>query len=217
MTDLGSDLDDDDEPKVSEEMEPDKLLPVGRKPERGEKAFTEQQLIEIENAFKVFDADGNGLLDRREMKVAMKGLGMGTNRDDITRIMEEVDADGSGTIDKHEFIEIVRPILGGRDPHAEVRKCFEFFDGNGSGVITAADLASVMQESGEENVTAEEIEPMMQVADMDGDGAVSITDFVRLGARMNLTQRYDPKEASERERSRQEAAARAAAAAAAEI
>jgi Ca2+-binding EF-hand superfamily protein len=215
MTDLEGDTpldeeeEDDDDPKGIEEMDADQLLPGGRRP-RLSRAFTSQQLIEIENAFKMFDADGNGSIDRREMKVAMKALGMSTKADDIARIMDEVDVDGSGTIDKDEFIEIVRPVLGGRDPHSEVRKCFEYFDVNESGVITAADLVTVMEELGED-VTSQEVEAMMEVADRDGDGAVSMTEFVRLAARLNLAPPYDPQEAAERDAIRERARDAAAA------
>ena len=104
---------------------------------------------------------------------------MSTRADDIARIMDEVDVDGSGTIDKDEFIEIVRPVLGGRDPHSEVRKCFEYFDVNESGVITAADLVTVMEELGED-VTSQEIEAMMEVADRDGDGAMAANSQVKI-------------------------------------
>merc|ERR1719440_436441 len=97
-------------------MDPNQLVSKGPTPHL-RRAFTAQQLIEIENAFKMFDPDGSGSIDRREMRVAMKALGMSTKADDIARIMEE-------------FIEIVRPVLGGRDPHSEVRKCFEYFDVN---------------------------------------------------------------------------------------
>ena len=165
---------DDDEPSGLVEMDPNQLLSKGPSPHLS-RAFTAQQLIEIENAFKMFDPDGSGDIDRREMKVAMKALGMSTKAEDIARIMDEVDVDGSGTIDKDEFIEIVRPVLGGRDPHSEVRKCFEYFDVNESGVITAADLVTVMEELGED-VTSQEIEAMMEVADRDGDGAMA-ADF----------------------------------------
>merc|ERR1719353_652797 len=196
---------EEEPPTGPEDMKPDQLLAGGRRP-RLSRAFTSQQLLEIENAFKLFDADGNGSIDRREMKVAMKALGMSTKADDITRIMDEVDIDKSGTIDKEEFIEIVRPVLGGRDPHSEVRKCFEYFDVNENGMITTSDLVTVMEELGED-CTPEEIEAMMEVADRDGDGGVSMTEFVRLAARLNLAPPYDPQEAAERDAIRERAQA----------
>merc|ERR1719160_72581 len=107
MTDVEGDalLDDEDDEGLPrggpEDMQTDQLLSGGRRP-RLSRAFTSQQMIEIENAFKMFDADGSGSIDRREMRVAMKALGMSTKADDIARIMDEVDVDNSGTIDKDE-------------------------------------------------------------------------------------------------------------------
>merc|ERR1712146_792380 len=118
--------------------------------------------------------------------------------DDITRIMGEVDIDHSGTIDKDEFMEIVRPILGGRDPHAEVRKCFEYFDLTENGSITRKDLVQIMDELGED-VTPQELDAMMDVADRDGDGVVDVNEFIRLVARLNLGPEYLPSEQEELE------------------
>merc|ERR1712110_676257 len=132
------------------------------------------------------------------MKVAMKALGMSMKAEDITRIMDEVDIDKSGTIDRDEFIEIARPVLGGRDPHSEVRKCFEYFDVHEKEEISISDLATVMEEMGED-VTQEELEAMMAVADRDGDGVVKMIEFVRLAARLNLAPPYDAQEAKERQ------------------
>merc|ERR1719158_1441555 len=146
-----------------EELQAGQIMAGGRRA-RLSRAFTTQQRIEIENAFWMFDTDGSGQIDHRELKVAMKALGMQAKADDITRIMGEVDIDNSGTIDKNEFMEIVRPILGGQDPHAEVRKCFEYFDLTDCGKITAKDLAQTMEELGED-VSPEELRAMMDVAD----------------------------------------------------
>merc|ERR1711918_102516 len=121
---------------------------------------------------------------------------MQAKADDIARIMGEVDIDHSGTIDKNEFMEIVRPILGGRDPHAEVRKCFEYFDITDSGKISARDLAQTMEELGEE-VTPEELRAMMDVADRNADGYVDVNEFIRLVARLNLGPEYIPQEQQE--------------------
>jgi Ca2+-binding EF-hand superfamily protein len=180
-----------------EELIAGQIMPGGRRA-RLSRAFTTQQRVEIENAFRMFDTDGSGSIDHRELKVAMKALGMQAKADDITRIMGEVDIDNSGTIDKGEFMEIVRPILGGRDPHSEVRKCFEYFDLTDSGKITAKDLAQTMEELGED-VTPEELRAMMDVADRNGDGAVDVNEFIRLVARLNLGPEYLPSEQEELE------------------
>merc|ERR1719399_2602430 len=186
-----------------EELIPGQIMAGGRRA-RLSRAFTTQQRIEIENAFRMFDTDGSGQIDHRELKVAMKALGMQAKADDITRIMGEVDIDNSGTIDKSEFMEIVRPILGGRDPHAEVRKCFEYFDLEEKGQITKKDLKHTLEELGEE-VTDEELRAMMDVADRNGDGYVDADEFIRLVARLNLGPDYVPQEIRELETIRKNA------------
>ena len=54
-----------------------------------------------------FDHDGDRVITRDELKVAMKNLGEVLSDEDIDSIMKEADHDGNGTIDFDEFKKIV--------------------------------------------------------------------------------------------------------------
>lgn len=58
---------------------------------------------ELKEAFKVFDADGNGKISKSEMKELMKKLGQKLSDEEIEAMMNEVDSDKSGEIDFQEF------------------------------------------------------------------------------------------------------------------
>ncbi|XP_063724984.1 calmodulin-like [Symsagittifera roscoffensis] len=62
---------------------------------------------DLEDAFKEFDHDGDRVITRDELKVAMKNLGEVLSDEDIDSIMKEADHDGNGTIDFDEFKKIV--------------------------------------------------------------------------------------------------------------
>jgi Ca2+-binding EF-hand superfamily protein len=57
---------------------------------------TEEQKREIREAFDLFDADGSGSIDAKELKVAMCALGFEPKKEEIKTLMADIDTDGSG-------------------------------------------------------------------------------------------------------------------------
>ena len=45
------------------------------------KSFTDEQIDEIREAFNLFDSDGSGAINYKELKAAMKALGFDTSKD----------------------------------------------------------------------------------------------------------------------------------------
>jgi Ca2+-binding EF-hand superfamily protein len=57
---------------------------------------TQDQKQEIREAFDLFDADGSGSIDAKELKVAMRALGFEPKKEEIKKLMADIDTDGSG-------------------------------------------------------------------------------------------------------------------------
>ena len=64
-----------------------------------QKELTEEQKQEIKEAFDLFDTDGSGSIDSKELKVAMRALGFEPKKEEIQKMISDVDDDGSGTIE----------------------------------------------------------------------------------------------------------------------
>ena len=69
--------------------------------------MTEEQKQEIREAFDLFDTDGSGTIDAKELKVAMRALGFEPKKEEIKKMIQDIDKDGSGTIDFNEFLEMM--------------------------------------------------------------------------------------------------------------
>jgi len=54
---------------------------------------------EMRQAFRVFDHDGNGLIDEKELKTTMKNLGETLTNDDVKAMIKAADKNGDGKID----------------------------------------------------------------------------------------------------------------------
>jgi CRP-like cAMP-binding protein len=78
------------------------------------------QTIAIREAFELFDTDRSGSIDAKEMKTAMRALGLDPGRHELTRMLAEVDKDNNGIIDFQEFLHMMTAQMGsGETPPSE--------------------------------------------------------------------------------------------------
>ena len=117
-----------------------------------------------------------GTIDAKDLKDAMRALGLDAKKDEIRRMINGIDKDGSGTIDFNELLNMMTAHMGGRDSREETAKVFRLFDDDETGKIPLRfkNLKRVAQELGE-NMTDEELQEMISIdeADRDGDGEVN--------------------------------------------
>ena len=62
----------------------------------------------IEDAFKVFDTDGNGFIDTDELRDVMLSIDPDVRPADINKMIKQADASGDGQIDIDEFLQILK-------------------------------------------------------------------------------------------------------------
>lgn len=62
---------------------------------------------EMRQAFRIFDIDGNGYIDAKELKITMCNLGEDLTDRDVKRMMKSADKNGDGRIDYEEFIKMM--------------------------------------------------------------------------------------------------------------
>jgi centrin-1 len=160
---------------------PQTSAPSIRKP----REISEDQKQEIREAFDLFDTDGSGAIDAKELKVAMRALGFEPKKEEVIKMINEVDTDGSGLIRFEDFFRLMSTKVLNRDPKEEILKAFKLFDDDNTGKISFKNLKRVAKELGEK-LTDEEIQEMIDEADRDGDGEVSEEEFLRIMRKTNL-------------------------------
>lgn len=147
--------------------------------------LTEEQRQEIREAFDLFDTDGSGSIDAKELKVAMRALGFEPKKEEVRKMIADIDKNGSGSIDFEEFLSMMSVKMGERDSKEEMIKAFRLFDDDETGRITFKNLKRVAKELGED-MTDEELQEMIDEADREGTGEVSLDDFMRIMKKTNL-------------------------------
>ncbi len=141
--------------------------------------MTEDEIEEIKEAFDLFDTDGSGTIDPKELKSAMESLGFEAKNQTIYQMISDLDKDGSGAIDFDEFLDMMTARLSDKDSRDDINKVFRLFDDEKAGYITIKNLRRVAKELGE-TMTDEELLEMVERADSDGDGKVTPEDFYNI-------------------------------------
>ncbi|KAL6085271.1 hypothetical protein STEG23_034724 [Scotinomys teguina] len=181
--------------------------------------LTEEQKQEIREAFDLFDADGTGTIDIKELKassrhscfatlcfpvacclpvtfllsscrksqekVAMRALGFEPKKEEIKKMISEIDKEGTGKMNFSDFLTVMTQKMSEKDTKEEILKAFKLFDDDETGKISFKNLKRVAKELGE-NLTDEELQEMIDEADRDGDGEVNEQEFLRIMKKTSL-------------------------------
>ena len=147
--------------------------------------LSEEQKQEIKEAFDLFDTDGSEKIDAKELKVAMRALGFEPKKEEIKKMIADIDKDGSGQIDFADFLDMMTAKMQERDGKEEVLKAFRLFDDDETGKISLKNLRRVAKEIGEV-MTEEELQEMIEEADLDGDGEIDQEEFLRIMKKTSL-------------------------------
>ena len=164
-----------------------KVVPQPTKPEEfnpkkyERQGLTEEEVNEIKEAFDLFDTDKSGEIDSEELKQALKNLGIDAKNQTLQNMLNDLDANNSGSIDFEEFINMMTAKMSDRDTKEDLEKVFRLFlgDEDTPAKITVKHLKRVARELNE-NMSDEELQEMINRADLDKDQAVDFTEFYQI-------------------------------------
>merc|ERR1712144_49322 len=134
---------------------------------------------EIKEAFDLFDTDGSGNIDIKELTIAMKALGCEPKPGEIEKMIGEVDDDGSGEIGYPEFLKMMTNKILNKDPKDDMLKAFRLFDDDQTGSVSFKNMKRVAKESNQMLDDAE-LQEMLDDADKDGDGVLNEEEFLAM-------------------------------------
>lgn len=146
---------------------------------RGTTQYT-QRRRELQNAFDMFDRDGNDCVTTEDMRDLLKMIGI-DNGDIAVSVTAEMDFDGTGKIEFYEFLDWVANKEGNREENTvELTKMmFQAIDADGSGTITATELRSALSALGGV-MSHDDVVAIVADADGDGDGEIDEAEFAEL-------------------------------------
>merc|ERR1712006_25889 len=149
------------------------------------KSLSDEQKQELREAFDLFDTDGSGAVDASELHTAMKALGFEPKKEEIAKMVEEMDKDGDATVDFEEFCIMMAEKMNQKDGKEEMLKGFKMFDDDGTGKISMKNFKRVAKELGE-TLSDAELAEILGEADTDGDGEINESEFLEVMKKTGL-------------------------------
>ena len=134
---------------------------------------------EFREAFALFDKDGDGKIDSKELGTVMRTLGLKPTQDELQGLIEEFDLDGDQMIDYDEFVKVMTQQSSEMDTEEEIIKAFSIFDKDNTGFISAAELRHILSNL-DEKIDEQEINQIINLSDTDGDGQINYSEFVTI-------------------------------------
>merc|ERR1712138_190293 len=115
----------------------------------------------------------------------MKALGFEPKKEEIAKMVREMDKDGDATVDFEEVCIMLAEKMNQKDGKEEMLKGFKLFDDDNTGKISMKNFKRVAKELGE-NLTDQELEAILGEADTDKDGEINEAEFLNVMVKTGL-------------------------------
>ena len=133
--------------------------------------LSNDEVDEIRQAFDLFDTNGTGKIDPKELKAAMQSLGFDSKNPTIYTLIADLDtpeAAKNGGVNFDDFVGSINNKLGDKESKEGIRRIFDLFiDDPNSDTITLSSLKKIAKELGE-NMSDEELKDMLERASKNG-------------------------------------------------
>ncbi|KAK6175242.1 hypothetical protein SNE40_013747 [Patella caerulea] len=150
------------------------------------KELTPQEIRDLRIVFDLFDINNDGFIGSAELRRALKALGFKVSKIEAQKLIVDSSAKGMSLITFTEFLETVIDRQGDtRDIYDEILKGFKMFDIDETGSISIDNLRIACQDTGLK-FTQKDLEEMIVEADINGDGLIDQSEFIRIMLQTNL-------------------------------
>lgn len=149
--------------------------------------YAHRTLKDVKTAFRKYDRNGDGSIDKGELHSALTNYKFNFSDQEVDVIFNAGDLDQNGEITYEEFMflmcpdtsTIIKKFRATYKSLNEVKAAFKKFDKNRDGALNKSEIARMMYSTGY-SFTDIEVDAIMNLGDLDGDGEISLEEFVTL-------------------------------------
>ena len=135
-------------------------------------------LEEYQEIFDSYDANGNGVIDKKEMEAVLEKLGQPATSKQIQKVFDELGSTNQ-QITFDEFIEFIKKYHLSKNKNStdEIIGAFQVFDKNHNGVLSISEFKHILMDLGQ-RFTEEEVNEIFDESDLNKDGNLDYREFV---------------------------------------
>jgi len=137
-----------------------------------ESKITPDQIGSFKKLFQLYDLDGSGTINTRELSAVLYKLGYTFSPDNVDIIIQIVDDNMDGVLNFKEFLAFY-------DFLEYLKSLFESADTNANGSIDRGELKSLLEKAGY-SFSDKQVELFFKMCDEDGSGVLELADFFAL-------------------------------------
>jgi calcium-dependent protein kinase len=136
---------------------------------------SKEEINRQKELFKALDKDNSGMLTRSELIEGLSTqMSLSDAESEVTRIMENLDMNHTGSVDYSEFVTSAA-FAQNAVTVAQLKNAFQSLDLDHSGKLSCAELKGLL---GRGVTGAEDWVKLVAQADTDGDGEISLSEFI---------------------------------------
>ena len=102
--------------------------------------MSEDQVLELKEAFSMFDQNDDGLITELELGEVCREFGLNYGPAELQAIISAVDKSGKRAVDFSDFLELCSSRMRQALDPREVKEAFRSFDLSGKGTVSSTDL-----------------------------------------------------------------------------
>ncbi|OMJ91983.1 hypothetical protein SteCoe_5297 [Stentor coeruleus] len=141
--------------------------------------FSRKDVLDIKQAFDMFDRDNTGTISPSDMKLYLKKQGLESKNPTVFHMINNLKTDDLEKVNFGEFLDLLASEGVDYNSAEEIQKLFSIFDVDKTGFIELSNLRRIVKEVGEALEEADIIE-LLRKSDLDGDGRVSFQDLYNI-------------------------------------
>lgn len=142
--------------------------------------FTEEDISYMYEVFRQYDTNRIGRIQLSDLSHAMLDLGHNPTVAELEKLVNAIEREPERLyLDFPEFLTVLAFHLQETEPEEQLRLAFKVFDKDGNGKLNAEELKNTMTNLGEP-LSKDDVDYMIQMADITGDGQVNYEEFIRV-------------------------------------
>ena len=143
------------------------------------KEIKDPKTRELNEAFRMFDRDKDGLINYIELGYVLQSQGFNLSNQELIDMISDVDENEDDKITFEEFLILMHSRLKKADIENELNEAFNAYDKNGKGVISVKEFKRIINTLGDK-ICDEEVDEIIQKVDPKNNGYIDYKELTKI-------------------------------------